>query len=296
MAVDGYLDVIEDNTDGWERGVSDRVLPVHVGTILGGVSAGRSLEVESLRAAGADDSRARLALGRARASQRRLLRDNSWLRRRPERERAYGDGGRAVDVRPLSRQALTKDAVLDATEGIYRAAGVSRSRVGRALSAMGFDPRTATPSEATSAVRNVVRGIRRDKDSAEAHRLIVSGAYPLSVRRAKQEEHILGTEARARRMAKVKDGDHGPSIVNMSVEDAQALVNECSGHGIAKLRRHADGSVELSELCIHPNRDIIGIYVNDLSGLVTETDTFVIKYSKRHGTHIVPAVPTWMRK
>ena len=82
----------------------------------------------------------------------------------------------------------------------------------------------------------------------------------------------------------------------MSVEDAQVLVNECSGHGIAKLCRHADRSVELSELCIHPNRDIIGIYVNDLSGLVTETDTFVIKYSKRHGTHVVPAVPTWMRK
>jgi hypothetical protein len=59
--------------------------------------------VESLRAAGADDSRARLALGRAQASQRRLLRDNSWLRRRPERERAYGEGGRVVDVRPLRR-------------------------------------------------------------------------------------------------------------------------------------------------------------------------------------------------
>jgi hypothetical protein len=59
------------------------------------------LEAESLRAAGADDSRARLVLGRAQASQRRLLRDNTWLRRRPERERAYGEGGRAVSVRPL---------------------------------------------------------------------------------------------------------------------------------------------------------------------------------------------------
>lgn len=59
------------------------------------------LEADALREAGQDDTEARLRLGRAQASQRRLLSENGWLKRRPERERAYGTGGRAVSVRPL---------------------------------------------------------------------------------------------------------------------------------------------------------------------------------------------------
>ena len=61
------------------------------------------LEADALREAGQDDSAARLRLGRAQASQRKLLADNSWLKRRPERERAYGTGGKAVDVKPLKK-------------------------------------------------------------------------------------------------------------------------------------------------------------------------------------------------
>lgn len=59
------------------------------------------LEADALREAGQDDTAARLKLGRAQAGQRKLLADNSWLKRRPERERAYGTDGRAVDVKPL---------------------------------------------------------------------------------------------------------------------------------------------------------------------------------------------------
>lgn len=61
------------------------------------------LEADALREAGQDDTAARLKLGRAQAGQRKLLADNSWLKRRPERERAYGMGGRAVDVKPLKK-------------------------------------------------------------------------------------------------------------------------------------------------------------------------------------------------
>lgn len=59
------------------------------------------LEADALREAGQDDAAARLKLGRAQASQRKLLADHRWLKRRPERETAYGKGGRAVSVRPL---------------------------------------------------------------------------------------------------------------------------------------------------------------------------------------------------
>lgn len=59
------------------------------------------LEADAMREAGQDDAAARLRLGRAQASQRKLLADNRWLKRRPERETAYGKGGKAVSVRPL---------------------------------------------------------------------------------------------------------------------------------------------------------------------------------------------------
>ena len=249
------------------------------------------LEAESLRAAGADDSRARLALGRAQASQRRLLRDNSWLRRRPERERAYGDGGRAVDVRPLSRQALTKDAVLDATEGIYRAAGVSRSRVGRALSDAGFDASKATRADAERAVRRAVGGIAREDNAREAHDLIASGEYPLSVRRHKQEEHIMGTDARASRLRRIEDGKPVPSVVHMTVDEAESLIRRCSGTGVGRVYHHKDGSVTLKETCVHPDGAIIGTYIDGRSGMAAETDRFTIHYSKKHGAHIVPSMP-----
>lgn len=61
------------------------------------------MEADALREAGQDDSAARLRLGRAQASQRRLLADHRWLKRRPERETAYGKDGRAVSVRPLRK-------------------------------------------------------------------------------------------------------------------------------------------------------------------------------------------------
>lgn len=67
------------------------------------------LEADALREVGQDDAAARLKLGRAQASQRKLLADHRWLKRRPELEKAYGKGGKAVSVRPL-RKARSKAA------------------------------------------------------------------------------------------------------------------------------------------------------------------------------------------
>lgn len=251
------------------------------------------LEADALREAGQDDAAARLRLGRAQASQRKLLADHRWLKRRPERETAYGKDGRAVSVRPLSRKALTKDAVLDATEGVYRAAGVSRSRVERALSAAGFDASKATKADAERAVRLAVGGIAREDNAREAHDLIVSGEYPLSVRRHKQEEHIMGTEARASRLHRIENGKPVPSVVHMTADEAGSLIRRCSGTGVGRVYHHKDGSVTLKETCVHPDGAIIGTYVNGLDGMSTDTDSFIIHYSKKHGAHIVPARPSW---
>lgn len=60
-------------------------------------------EAAALREAGADDTTARVRLGRAQRAQRDLMRANPGLQRRPDRERAYGADGRPVDVRPLAK-------------------------------------------------------------------------------------------------------------------------------------------------------------------------------------------------
>ena len=72
------------------------------------------LEADALREAGQDDAAARLRLGRAQASQRKLLSDHRWLKRRPERETAYGKDGRAVSVRPLRKARKQSGAIYGA--------------------------------------------------------------------------------------------------------------------------------------------------------------------------------------
>jgi hypothetical protein len=251
------------------------------------------LEAQAAKAAGDDDTEARLRIGRAQRAQRDLMSQNKWLTRRPERETAYGADGKAVGVTPLTRPRLTKADVLDASRDAYESAGISRSRVSDALAKAGFDARKATAAEASRAVEQAVKGIKAEENAREAHRLIVSGEYPLTIRRHKQEEHIMGTEARAKRISKLENGQPVPSVINMTADDAEALVRRCSGSGVGRVTHHKDGSVTLKETCVHPDGAIIGTYVNGLDGMSTETDSFIIHYSKKHGVHIVPARPSW---
>lgn len=196
-----------------------------------------------------------------------------------------------MDVKPLTRQALTKKDVLDANEDIYRSAGISRSRVEKALAAAGFEPRNCTASEAEAAVKKAVASISKEANQEEAHELIVSGEYPLRISRYKQEEHIMGTEARASRLHKIGNGKPVPSIVNMTADEAEDLIKKCAGTGVGRVYHHKDGSVSLKETCVHPDGAIIGTYVDGISGMTAETSRFTIHYSKKRGAHIVPSMP-----
>lgn len=91
------------------------------------------LEADALREAGQDDSAARLRLGRAQASQRKLLADNSWLKRRPERERAYGTGGKAVDVKLLKKAIRQSGGISGALNDSNDPDGTRRDRYARSF-------------------------------------------------------------------------------------------------------------------------------------------------------------------
>ena len=67
-------------------------------------------EAMACRAAGADDTEARLGLGRAQKKQREFMAAHPELQRRPGREQVYGADGRTAKVSPLKhRQASTSD-------------------------------------------------------------------------------------------------------------------------------------------------------------------------------------------
>lgn len=81
------------------------------------------------RAAGADDTEARLGLGRAQRRQREFLAAHPELQRRPGREQVYGSDGSTAKVAPLSRRPVTKHAEERMTER-----GVTREQVENAIS------------------------------------------------------------------------------------------------------------------------------------------------------------------
>ena len=67
-------------------------------------------EAMACRAAGVDDTEARLGLGRAQRRQREFLAAHPELQRRPGREQVYGSDGRTAKVSPLKhRQVATSD-------------------------------------------------------------------------------------------------------------------------------------------------------------------------------------------
>ena len=86
-------------------------------------------EAMACRAAGADDTEARLGLGRAQRRQREFLAAHPELQRRPGREQVYGSDGSTAKVAPLSRRPATKHAEERMTER-----GVTREQVENAIS------------------------------------------------------------------------------------------------------------------------------------------------------------------
>lgn len=110
-------------------------------------------EVAADRAAGVDDTDARLRLGRAQAEMRQLLKDSGGaLDRQPARERAFGEDGR-----PIAARGLTTD------------------------------PRVAERERAEQERE------RRRRDAEElARSRIASGELPLSVKEGDQGKHVRG--------------------------------------------------------------------------------------------------------
>ena len=90
-------------------------------------------EAAADRAAGVDDTDARLRLGRAQAEMRQLLKDGGGtLDRQPARERAFGEDGRPVSARGLSKDPRASErerAERERERKKSEAAGLARKRI-----------------------------------------------------------------------------------------------------------------------------------------------------------------------
>jgi len=118
---------------------------------------------------------------------------------------------------------------------------------------------------------------------------IQSGTIPLNILPGQQRKHIVGTLEYDQYVKKLgKIGQHGPSRLSITQDEAQELVNQY--HGIGILHRDGRGTWTGEEwITIHPEE--IGVAVNNITGAEAPTTTFKIHYGKK-GAHIVPDYPS----
>jgi SPP1 gp7 family putative phage head morphogenesis protein len=104
-----------------------------------------------------------------------------------------------------------------------------------------------------------------------------------------QNKHIVGTNEYKQYVEKLaKIQQYGPSRLEISIEQAQELVDKY--HGTGKIKISKVGKWNNEEVILNNDR-IIGTVVNNQNGAEAKTTIFKIKYGK-NGTHIVPDYPS----
>jgi hypothetical protein len=113
--------------------------------------------------------------------------------------------------------------------------------------------------------------------------------YPKTLLAVRQDKHIPGTNEYKQYQKKLTDKkQYGPARLTVDEATVVSLVEKYHATGI--LLKNKDGSWSQKErITSHP--DIVGISVNNLTGVEAETTTFTIHYSK-NGVHIVPDYPS----
>lgn len=118
---------------------------------------------------------------------------------------------------------------------------------------------------------------------------IISDVQIKTIDIGQQNKHIVGTNEYKQYIEKLaKKQQYGPSRLEITIEQAQELVDKY--HGTGKIKISKEGKWNNEEVILD-NNTIVGTVVNNLSGAETKTTVFKIKYGKK-GTHIVPDYPS----
>ena len=131
-------------------------------------------------------------------------------------------------------------------------------------------------------------GIIEDKEIARIRDEVIP-SMDTSTLSPRQAIHRQGTEEYKTRQARlVAKGEYGPSYLTISDAKALELANRYKGTGIIKLNK--EGKWNGQEV-ITDNDEIVGVVVNNLTGVSAETTVFKIHYAE-DGIHIVPDYPS----
>ena len=129
--------------------------------------------------------------------------------------------------------------------------------------------------------REIYQNVRNGPLLIEAENPFKHPKTPLKIAKYNQSKHIVGGDKYIEYM---KTHEYEPSIVTLTDEEIQALVDKYHGTGILSLDKN--GNVISSEMIVD-NDMIIGYAVNNTNGKTASTSGFKIHYSGE-GTHIVP--------
>lgn len=240
-------------------------------------------EAVALKAAGLDDTKERVRLGKLQKRQREHIAAHPYLSRDYSRENPYETGNKK---RALTRQTASRTAYMaqpDVKAAIAEA-GVSQKRVGELVKASGegFELKTAT--ERRAALDTAIRKAKAEKERDQR----VANAAAMEVHADKQAKHIAGSRQHEQYVAnlKRKDGAYKePSGITVTLEEVRELIAKHAGTGTAQTTR--SGKWSGRETCDAGR--VIGYVIGD-NGEHIPTTRFTIHYANGD-VHIVPTKP-----
>lgn len=240
-------------------------------------------EAAALKAAGLDDTKERVRLGKLQKRQREHIAAHPYLARDYQRENPYETGNKK---RALTRQTASRTAYMaqpDVKAAIAEA-GVSQKRVGELIKAGGDGFGLMTKTERDKILGAAIRQAKAEK----ARDLRVADAAAMTLQVDKQAKHIAGSHQHAQYAAsdKYKDGEYKePSGITVTLDEVRELVAKHAGTGTTHATQR--GGWNERETCDAGR--IIGYVIGD-NGERIPTTRFTIHYAKRD-LHIVPARP-----
>lgn len=240
-------------------------------------------EAVALKAAGLDDTKERVRLGKLQKRQREHIAAHPYLARDYSRENPYETGNKK---RALTRQTASRTAYMaqpDVKAAIAEA-GVSRKRVGELVKAGGDGFGLMAKAERDKVLRTAINQAKAEK----ARDLRVADAAAMAVHDDKQAKHIAGSRQHEQYVANLKRRGGAykePSVVTVTLDEVRDLVAKHAGTGTAQTTR--GGKWSGRETCDAGR--VIGYVIGD-NGEHIQTTRFTIHYAGGD-VHIVPANP-----
>lgn len=240
-------------------------------------------EAVALKAAGLDDTKERVRLGKLQKRQREHIAAHPYLARDYSRENPYETGNKK---RALTRQTASRTAYMaqpDVKAAIAEA-GVSRKRVGELVKVGGDGFGLMAKAERDKVLRTAINQAKAEK----ARDLRVADAAAMAVHDDKQAKHIAGSRQHERYVANLKRRGGAykePSVVTVTLDEVRDLVAKHAGTGTAQTTR--GGKWSGRETCDAGR--VIGYVIGD-NGEHIQTTRFTIHYAGGD-VHIVPANP-----